>query len=102
MKLLPVKEKIEENTAFIDNPICKESLIQTIEFFKIVGFTPPWIGYYASQDENLVGACAFKGKPINGSVEIAYGTFKKIQTTRHQNRNLQIISQSIVKDGSNS
>jgi RimJ/RimL family protein N-acetyltransferase len=51
----------------------------TIEFYKKVGFTPPWIGYYASIGGTLVGAAAYKGKPVNGKVEIAYGTFPQFQ-----------------------
>jgi RimJ/RimL family protein N-acetyltransferase len=38
---------------------------------------PPWISYYAQEDGNLLGSAAFKGQPINGTVEIAYGTFEK-------------------------
>ena len=76
MKLLPIKEKIEENIAFINNPLCSESLSPTIEFYKMVGFNPPWISYYVCENENLIGACGFKGKPNNGAVEIAYGTFE--------------------------
>ena len=51
----------------------------TIDFYKKVGFVPPWIGYYTKLNGNLVGAAGFKGKPINGTVEIAYGTFEKFR-----------------------
>jgi RimJ/RimL family protein N-acetyltransferase len=79
MELLPIKEKAEENEEFINNPLCGESIYMTLNFYKKVGFVPPWIGYYAKQDGNLVGAAAFKGQPINGMVEIAYGVFEKHQ-----------------------
>ena len=49
----------------------------TIDFYKKVGFVPPWIGYYVKQDGYLVGCAAFKGQPVNGTVEIAYGTFEQ-------------------------
>lgn len=79
MKLIPVLETLDENKAFLSNPHTAESLKMTIEFFNQVGFKPPWIGYYAELNGNLVGGAAFKGKPVNGSVEIAYGTFEPYQ-----------------------
>ncbi len=76
MELIPIKEKPEENEMFVNHPLCKDSFWMTMDFYKKVGFNPPWISYYAKQNGNLVGAAAFKGKPINGTVEIAYGTFE--------------------------
>ena len=79
MELLPIKEIPGQNEEFINNPLCRETIYMTIDFYKKVGFVPPWIGYYAKRDAELVGAAAFKGQPINGRVEIAYGTFEKYQ-----------------------
>jgi len=79
MKLLPIQEKLEDNEIFITDPLCQESLYATVEFYRGVGFSPPWIGYYAMQDNELVGCAGFKGRPINDKVEIAYGTFEKFQ-----------------------
>jgi len=79
MELLPIKETPGENEEFINNPVCRETIYMTLDFYKKVGFAPPWIGYYAKQNGELVGAAAFKGQPINGMVEIAYGTFEKFQ-----------------------
>ena len=76
MKLLPVKQTLEENSVFANNPLCKETLNMCIEFYKKVGFTPPWICYYAEEDGEIIGSAAFKGKPINNTVEIAYGTME--------------------------
>ncbi len=79
MKLLPIKEKLEDNEAFINNPVCAETLPMTIDFYNRVGFVQPWIGYYAEENGNIIGYAGFKGKPINGTVEIAYGTFEQYQ-----------------------
>lgn len=79
MEFIPIKQTLEENNEFMDNPICQESLVMSIEFYKKVGFTPPWICYYVMQDDELVASVAFKGKPVNDTVEIAYGTFEKFQ-----------------------
>jgi RimJ/RimL family protein N-acetyltransferase len=77
MKLIPIKQTLVENEAFGSNPLCQESLYMTIDFYKKIGFVPPWIGYYVKQHNNLVGCAAFKGQPVNGTVEIAYGTFEQ-------------------------
>jgi RimJ/RimL family protein N-acetyltransferase len=50
-----------------------------IDFYKRVGFNPPWVCYYVQLDGQLVAAAAFKGKPVNNKVEIAYGTFPQYQ-----------------------
>jgi len=79
MELIPINEHIEDNKEFIDNPLCRESLSMTIDFFKRVGYQKPWISYYATASGNLVGCGALKGAPKNGIVEIAYGTFEPYQ-----------------------
>ncbi len=75
MKLIPIKEHLHENDDFVNDPDCKDTIRLTMDYYKKVGFEPPWIGYYASNDGKLVGAAGFKGKPKNAKVEIAYGTF---------------------------
>ncbi|MES2881687.1 MAG: GNAT family protein [Bacteroidota bacterium] len=79
MQLIPIKQHPEENEEFINNPACRETIHQTIDFYKKVGFVPPWIGYYAEEDGTLVAAAGFKGPPVNGTIEIAYGTFEEYQ-----------------------
>ena len=79
MKLIPIKMELEENQDFIHNPLCKDSLQMTIDFYKRVGFVPPWIGYYAEIDGQLVGCAGIKGPPLNGKMEIAYGTMELVR-----------------------
>jgi ribosomal-protein-alanine N-acetyltransferase len=79
MDLLPIKEHLHENEEFAANPDCQDSLYTCIDFYKRVGFNPPWICYYIQLNGALVAAAAFKGKPINNKVEIAYGTFPQHQ-----------------------
>jgi [ribosomal protein S5]-alanine N-acetyltransferase len=78
MELLPIKKTKGENQDFMNEPDCWDTIDFTIDFFDRIGYTPPWIGYYAQQDGKLVGSCAFKGAPKNGKVEIAYGTFQGV------------------------
>jgi [ribosomal protein S5]-alanine N-acetyltransferase len=77
MKLLPIRRTLEENTEFVAHPDCQESIFVCVDFYKTAGFNPPWICYYAKVDDELVGGAAFKGRPKEGKVEIAYGTFEK-------------------------
>jgi len=76
MDLVPIKENADDNEEFINNPACVETIFMTIDFFKKIGYKAPWIGYYARDNNILVGAGAFKGAPQNNTVEIAYGTFQ--------------------------
>ncbi len=79
MQLLPIKQTEAENAEFRQHPDCRDSIIFTMNYFQRIGYTPPWIGYYAQSNGQLVGSCAFKGAPRNGKVEIAYGTFPPYQ-----------------------
>jgi ribosomal-protein-alanine N-acetyltransferase len=79
LELIPVLEHAEENKSLISNPLCRDTIYMSIDFYKKVGFTPPWICYYVKENEDLIGCAAFKGKPVDGMVEIAYGTFEKFR-----------------------
>ena len=76
MTLLPIKPTLAENETFANNPLCNETLGMCIEFYKRVGFNPPWICYYAEENGELIGSAAFKGRPVNNTVEISYGTME--------------------------
>ena len=79
MELLPIQPQPDQNREFAANPLCVASLPMTLDFYKRVGFQPPWISYYAQVDGELAGAAGFKGKPLNNRVEIAYGVFEPYQ-----------------------
>lgn len=79
ISLLPIKESLTENHEFLEFPECSETLPMTIMFFSLIGYTPPWIGYFVGIGDKIAGSAAFKGRPMNGIVEIAYGTFPSFQ-----------------------
>ncbi|MEO5583613.1 MAG: GNAT family protein [Saprospiraceae bacterium] len=79
MELLPIKEKLEDNDEFSNNPLCSESLPMSIDFYNRVGYVPPWIGYYVKRNNELVASIGFKGPPVNNTIEIAYGVFEPYQ-----------------------
>jgi hypothetical protein len=87
MKLIPVKKEPEENQDFLRNPLCEDTLQMTVDFYKMVGFVPSWICYYAELDGQLAGCAGIKGPPIhgkNGNCLRNYGAFKKSRN-RHSN-----------------
>ena len=51
----------------------------TVEFYKVVGFEPPWIGYVAVSEGRPVGGGAFKGRPQDNRAEIAYYTLPELE-----------------------
>ena len=75
MELIAINETFEENADFASNPLYNEMIQTTMDFYKKVGFVPPWIGYLVKQNTEVIGAAGFKGVPQNSTVEIAYGTF---------------------------
>jgi len=79
LHLVPIKEKIEDNEEFINHPFCKDNIYMSIDFYQRVGYNPPWIGYYVKEDDEFIAAVGFKGPPVNGSIEIAYGVFEPYQ-----------------------
>jgi RimJ/RimL family protein N-acetyltransferase len=49
------------------------------DFYPNIGFNEPWIGYFVLKNNQVVGTGSFTGQPINGTVEIAYWTFKDFE-----------------------
>ena len=79
MEFLPIKRTLEENPEFMSNPDCADSLQMSVDFYKLVGFIPPWLCYYVRLNGELVGNAAYKGKPVDNKVEIAYGTIPRFR-----------------------
>jgi [ribosomal protein S5]-alanine N-acetyltransferase len=80
MILLPIMIDERENDRFRNNPECEEVMSVYPDYYKKIGYNEPWIGYFATIDGiEIVGSGGYKGKPANGKIEIAYGTFKKFQ-----------------------
>lgn len=68
------------------------------QLYLVVGFTPPWIGYLAQENDVCVGSCGFKGPPVNKRVEIAYFTFPEYEgrgfATQMARELLRIVSEA--------
>ncbi len=77
MKFLPIELDDSLNEKFKSNPECVTVLQIFREHYLKVGFNKPWIAYFVSNDADLIiGGGGFKGQPVNGRVEISYGTFE--------------------------
>jgi len=56
-----------------------EAIAATANMYRTSGFEPPWIGYLAIDEGQIVGTCAFKCAPVDERVEIAYFTFPEFE-----------------------
>src|SRR2546423_9919282 len=79
MILKPILIDEDQSDEMYANPDCQEIFISYPSYYYKVGYNPPWIGYFVIRDEKVVGVGGFTGKPKNGKVEIAYGTFKEFE-----------------------
>jgi [ribosomal protein S5]-alanine N-acetyltransferase len=76
MQLRPLNITEQRNDAMYGDPECQNLFTIYEDYYKTIGFNPPWIGYLAIRDNLVVGCCSFTGSPKLGKVEIAYFTFK--------------------------
>ena len=80
MLLLPIDIDETKNDRFRNNEECVLVLNVYPGYYHRVGYNKPWIGYFATIDgHEIIGCGGFKGKPKDGKIEIAYGTFKKYE-----------------------
>jgi [ribosomal protein S5]-alanine N-acetyltransferase len=92
VELVPINERLEDNEEFINNSSCQEILKMSVDFYKVVGFNPPWICYFVKKNGMLIGSGGIKGKPKNETIEIGYGTFEEY---RHQGIGTEICKELI-------
>lgn len=80
LKLIPIDIDEAKNVRFKNIPECLPILAVYPAFYKKIGYTKPWIGYFFStENTEIVGLGGYKSKPKNGSIEIAYGTFTEFE-----------------------
>ncbi|MGE0589797.1 MAG: GNAT family N-acetyltransferase [Cyclobacteriaceae bacterium] len=78
MTFLPIENDDQQNTRFTGDP--EQLMVVNVftDLYKKVGFNKPWIAYFVqNENDDIVGGGGFKGEPIDGRVEISYGTFTK-------------------------
>lgn len=61
------------------NAFCREIFKAYPAYYHKVGYHLPWIGYWVMREGSVVGVGGFVSKPVEGKVEIAYGTNKEFE-----------------------
>lgn len=80
LKRLTIHKEEKLNSRFNAIPECREILSVYPGFYERVGFNEPWVGYFFEDEHGEIKGCGgYKGKPCDGMIEIAYGTFKKYE-----------------------
>jgi RimJ/RimL family protein N-acetyltransferase len=79
MTFKPIAIDEDKTKEIYANPDCQEIFKSYPDYYFKMGYNPPWIGYFVIRDETVVGVGGFTGKPTDGKVEIAYGTFKEFE-----------------------
>jgi len=79
MELKAIELNEDKSKEIFSSKDCQDLLEAYENYYPIIGFNLPWVGYFILKDNQIVGSCGFTGKPKNGEVEIAYWTFKKFE-----------------------
>jgi len=108
MELVPIQLNEDKSKSVFSTKDCQNLLDAYRNYYPIIGFNLPWVGYFIFKGNVIVGSCGFTGKPINNQVEIAYWTFKDfenkgiasfacqelIKIAKKENRTIQIIAKT--------
>jgi RimJ/RimL family protein N-acetyltransferase len=112
MRLIEIDIHGKPNTSIELSEVAKSICESTVKLYEKQGFSPPWIGYLAEKDGQIVGTCAFKSAPVKNRVEIAYFTFpvferqgiatemilQLIKIAKSYNPDLTIFAQTLPED----
>ncbi len=74
MRLIEIGDNGKLSEDVERNDFLREVIQATVGHYRRTGFVPPWTGYVGLDDGVPVGVCGYKSKPVDGRVEIAYGT----------------------------
>lgn len=79
MKLRVIERNEDKSNPDYASDDCQLLLKMYDDFYQKIGFNIPWVGYFVMRDEQIIGSCGFVGSPKDGSVELAYWTFKEFE-----------------------
>lgn len=108
MKLIAIQINEDKSKTVFLTKDCQDLLEAYENYYPIIGFHFPWVGYFIFNDNKIVGSCGFTGIPTNDQVEIAYWTFKEfenqgiasfackelIKIAKNKNKNIKIIAKT--------
>ena len=107
LEFIPINQ--QNNYETIVDDFIKNLIQNTFEYYNEIGFDTPWISYLVKKENNYIGICSFKGKPINNTVEIAYCTHpnyenngyatkmceKLIEIAKNENKDIKITARTL-------
>lgn len=79
MELIAIELDVDKSKEIYASTDCQQLINSMNEYYPQIGFNKPWVGYFAFQNNRVVGTGGFTGQPQNGKVEIAYWTFKEFE-----------------------
>ena len=79
MELKAIELHVDKSKQIYSSPDCQILLKTYEEYYQIIGYNLPWVGYFVIKENQIVGSCGFTGQPKDGKVEIAYWTFKEYE-----------------------
>jgi len=74
LTFIPVTTDMGKMHPYLNNPFCLEIFNIYQEYYTKIPFQPPWVGYFAIANNEVVGVGGFKGLPKDNKIEIGYGT----------------------------
>ncbi len=75
IELVPMTQATVAEHQAEEGPVGVVCRMQAAHYGKI-GYEEPWIGYLVRFEGQFIGSCAFKNRPKDGRVELAYHTFR--------------------------
>ncbi len=79
MELKAIELNVDKSKEIYASTDCQHLINSMNEYYPKIGFNKPWVGYFAFNNNQIVGTGGFTGQPKEGKVEIAYWTFKEFE-----------------------
>lgn len=80
MKLKAVKFNSKDQAFDLDSGFSKMIFDKLQELYENIGYQEPWVGYFATINDQIVGSCGFKNLPGDEKkVELAYTTMPEFE-----------------------
>ena len=79
MELKPIELDVDKSKKIYASTHCQQLINSMSEYYPKIGFNKPWIGYFAFNNNQVVGTGGFTEQPKDGKVEIVYWTFKEFE-----------------------
>ncbi len=81
MKFIPITAEANKTDNFRKTESVDQVISSIVQMYDRNGENPtfPWLGFLCVSGESVLGTCAFKSKPKNNQVEIAYYVFPEYE-----------------------